>query len=127
MIPFRFLINPETPRHEFLFADVEKPWSTDVITETLTTESARCISFRLTWRDYRHVAKAIDREFIRGLNATFDDDDDDDDEDEDPSEIHDLMQGHFNHIAETKYGRLTDVTRNISLESMNLFRDMSDK
>lgn len=126
VIPFRFLINAETPRHGFLFADGEKPWSTDVITETLTTESAARISFRLTWGDYRHVAKAIDREFIRGSDAIFDDDDEED-EDEDPSEVHDLMQGHSNHMAEAKYGRLTDLTRNISPESMNLFRDVSDK
>ena len=98
----------------------------NVITETLATESASRISFRLTWGDYRHVAKAIDREFIRGPDAIFDDDDGDD-EDEDPSEIHDLMQGHSNHMGKKGYGRLTDLTRNISPESMNLFRDVSDK
>jgi hypothetical protein len=120
------LIDPETPRHGFLFADGEKPWSTDVMTDILATESASRISFRLTWRDYRHVAKAIDREFIRGPDAVFDDYDDDDDE-EDSSEVHDLMHGHSAHVAEIKYGRLTDLTRNVSPESMNLFRDVSDK
>ena len=120
------MINPETPRHGFLFADAEKPWSTDVISETLATESATRLSFRLTWQDYRHVAKAIDREFIRGRDAVFDDYDEDD-EDEDPSMVHDLMQTHSPHVAQVKYGRLTDLTRNISPESMNLFREVSDK
>jgi DEAD/DEAH box helicase len=96
------------------------------LTETLATESAARISFRLTWADYRHVAKAIDREFIRGRDAIFDDYDEDD-EDEDASKVHDLMQTHSNHTANVKYGRLTDLTRNISPESMNLFRDVSDK
>jgi DEAD/DEAH box helicase len=126
VIPFRFLINAETPRHGFLFADAEKPWSTDVLTETLAIESAARISFRLTWADYRHVAKAIDREFIRGQDAILDDYDGDED-DEDPSNVHDLMQTHSSHTAEVKYGRLTDLTRNISAESINLFREVSDK
>lgn len=129
VIPFRFLIDPETPRHGFLFADGEKPWSTNVMTDILATESASRMSFRLTWGDYRHVAKAIDREFIRGQDAVFDDYDDeaDDDEDENPFQAHDLMHGHSVHVAERKYGRLTGLTRNISPESINLFRDVSDK
>lgn len=126
VIPFRFLINPETPRHGFLFADAEKPWSTNEITETLVTESALRIGFALTWADYRHVAKAIDREFIRGADAVFDDYDGDDEE-EDPSELHDVMQGHSAHMGKRGYGKLTDLTRNITPESMNLFRDVSDK
>jgi hypothetical protein len=126
VIPFRFLINPQTPRHGYLFADAEKPWSTNVITETLSTETARRIGFKLTWADYRHVAKAIDRQFIRGRDAVFDDYDDDE-EDEDPSMVHDLMQTHSAHVGQVRYGRLTDLTRNISPESMNLFRDVSDK
>jgi DEAD/DEAH box helicase len=126
VIPFRFLIDPETPRHGFLFADGETPWSTNMMTDILAMESASRISFRLTWGDYRHVAKAIDREFIRGPDAVFDDYDDDND-DENPSEVHDLMHGHSAHVAEIKYGRLTDLTRNVSPESMNLFRDVSDK
>lgn len=96
------------------------------ITETLGTESASRIGFRLTWGDYRHVAKAIDREFIRGPDAVFDDYDGDE-EDEDPSEIHDLMQGHSGHMGKKGYGRLTDLTRNISAESMNMFGEVSDK
>lgn len=37
------------------------------------------------------------------------------------------MQGHSTPTAKKTYGRLSDLTRNISPESMNLFRDVSDK
>src|SRR5271167_1754706 len=94
VIPFRRMINPETPRHGLLFADKEKPWGTNVITKTLTTESEARIEFRLTWSEYRHIAKAIDRKFIRGDEALLDDDDDLDNEDGDLSMVHDLMQAH---------------------------------
>jgi hypothetical protein len=54
--------------------------------ETLAAESAVWISFRLTWRDYRHISMAIDREVIRDSDAIFDDYNEDD-EDQDPSKI----------------------------------------
>src|SRR5271169_1990990 len=109
VIPFRRMIDPETPRHGFLFADKEKPWGTNVITKTLTTESEARIGFRLTWSDYRHIVKAIDRKFIRGKDALLDDDDDDfDDEEEDGdlSTVHDLMQAHSRRIGDQKYAQL---------------------
>jgi hypothetical protein len=120
------LINPKILRHGFLFADAEKSWSTNVMTETLATENATRMSFHLTWRDYHHITKMIDREFIRDPDIILNDYDEDD-EDEDASKIHDLIQTYFNHMTEMKYERLTNLTRNMSPESMNLFRDMSDK
>jgi len=128
VIPFRHMVNPETPRHGFLFADKDKPWGTDVITKVLTTETEARIAFRLTWSEYRHIAKAIDRKFIRGEDADLDDNDDlDDDSEDDLSAVHDLMQAHSRRTGDQKYAQMSGITRQLSSESIDLFRNVSDR
>jgi hypothetical protein len=102
VMPFRFLINPETPRHGFIFADKDKPWTTAKVTKVLTRETEARVGFRMTSSDYRHIAIAIDRKFIRGANA----EQYDDEEDDDPEYAHDLMAAHSRHVAEARYARL---------------------
>jgi hypothetical protein len=78
------MINPNTPRHGFLFADDER-WTTSQLTDVMTRETANRIGFRMTTQEYRHVAIAIDRKFIRGRDAEADDDEEDE-------EAHDYNQ-----------------------------------
>src|SRR5438046_8089964 len=74
VVPFRVMINKETPRDGFLFGDHNGLWSTEHLTRALTRETSKRIGFRITTQDYRHIAIAIDRKFIRGQHAEADDD-----------------------------------------------------
>src|ERR1700727_2541888 len=120
IIPFRFMIKPDTPRHGFIFSDGPEPWTTGKITDVLTRETSTRIGFRMTTQEYRHIAIAIDRKFIRGWNAEADDDDEDDD-------AHDLMSAHSTKIAIQRYARLGGLTRSLSPEPISVFRGISDK
>ena len=71
IIPFRFMIDPLLARHGFLFADNNGPWSTERLTKVLTRETSKRLGFRMTVQEYRHIAIAIDREFIRGSSITI--------------------------------------------------------
>ena len=121
IIPFRFMINPNTPRHGFLFADSEEPWSTKQLTDALTRETTKRIGFRLTTQEYRHVSIAIDRKFIRGHDA------EPDAEDEDEDDVHDLMAAHSTKLATARYARMGGLTRSLTPESISVFRTISDK
>ena len=82
VMPFCFHINLETPRYGFLFTDKDKSWMTTKVTKVFVRETTAKIGFRITSSDYRHIAIAIDRKFIRGSNAEqYDDSEDDDPED----------------------------------------------
>jgi len=132
VIPFRMMIDPDDkfPGNGLLFADKEgKPWDTSVLTDTLTKETEKRIGFRMTWQDYRHISKAIDRKFIRVPGSRVEEDDEGlDDEDEgQPSAAHDLMQAHSVTTAVKNYARVTDLLKNMSTESIDIFRTVSDK
>src|SRR5437773_6751341 len=79
------MINKDIKRDGFLFGDHNGPWSTEHLTKAMTRETAKRIGFRMTTQEYRHIAIAIDRKFIRGKYADLDDDEEDDDD------IHDEM------------------------------------
>jgi hypothetical protein len=121
VLPFRFMIDTTTPRHGFIFGDVNGPWSTDQLTKTLARETGTRLGFRMTFQDYRHISTGIDREFIRGKDANLDEDDDNDDD------IHDLMAAHSSKLANARYARLGGLTRSLTSESIDLFRTISDK
>jgi hypothetical protein len=123
VIPFRFMIHPTTPRNGFLFGDDKGPWNADKITNQLTKLSTRILKFRMTMAEYRHIAVAIDRRFIRGIDLELDPDDDDDDED-DP---HDLMAAHRTKTALNLYSREGGLLRKMSAESIDIFRSIADK
>jgi hypothetical protein len=130
VIPFRMMIDPaEFPYNGILFADDKgEPWGTNELTDTLTKESEKRIGYRMTWQDYRHISKAIDRKFIRVLGSTIEEDEEGLDEDEErPSAAHDLMQGHSVSVAIKNYARMTDLTRNMSSESIDIFRQVSER
>jgi len=66
------MINKETPRDGFLFGDHNGPWTTEHLTRAMTRETSKRIGFRMTTQEYRHIAIAIDRKFIRGPYAEED-------------------------------------------------------
>jgi superfamily II DNA helicase RecQ len=117
------MIDDNMPRHGFLFADDKGPWSTEQITKTLTRETTTRLGFRMTVQEYRHIAIAIDRKFIRGSQADIYDDDDDDGEDD----VHDLMAAHSTKLANARYARMGGLTRSLTSESISIFRKISDK
>jgi hypothetical protein len=125
VISLKLLLNRDMPRHGFLFADNKGPWNADKISKIFIREIRSQIGFRMTSQEYRHIAIAIDRKFIRGIVAEEEDiNDDDDDEMED---AHDLMSAHSRRIAEARYARVGGLTKNLTSESIELFRNISDK
>ncbi len=120
IIPFRFLIEPNTPRNGFLFGNNKGPWETEKITKVLVNESTKMLGFRLTMADYRHISVAIDRKFIRGIDLELTEDDDEDDP-------HDLMAAHRTRTAINRYGRQAGLLQKLTTESMEIFGDIADK
>src|SRR5438477_5340159 len=100
------MINTETPRDGFLFGDQHGPWSTEHLTRALTRETSKRIGFRMTTQDYRHIAIAIDRKFIRRQHAEADE------EEEEEDDIHDEMAAHSTKVAIAHYARIGGLSRN---------------
>jgi hypothetical protein len=74
-------------------------------------------------QEYRHITIAIDREFIRGSSVEMDEED----EDEEDDDIHDLMMVYSTKLANTRYIRMGDLSKDLTPESINLYRIISDK
>ncbi len=126
VIAFRNMINPNIPRNGFLFGDSKGPWKTERLTEVLGKETQLHLGVRLTNRDFRQIAVAIDRRHIRP-GEVDDDEDDDDDDDNGDDNPHDQMTSHSSHVANNWYGILTNTTKGITPESIDLFRRISDR
>ena len=116
-------MDSDTPRNGYIFGNAEGPWSTDKISKVLARESGKCLGFRVTIADYRHISVAIDRKFIRKNEIDIDDDDDDEDEDD----ANDLMAAHRSKTAINRYGRQSGLLRKLSAESIDIFRSIADK
>jgi superfamily II DNA helicase RecQ len=74
---------------------------------------------------YRHLGKALDRQFIRGL-VDFNDDENDEDLN-DMDRVHDLMAAHSARIGNNKYGRDGNMLHGLSAHSIKVFRPISEK
>ena len=114
------MIDETMPYHGFLFGDVNGPWSTDKLTKALVRESTTRLGFRMTIQEFRHIAIAIDKKFIRGHDAEADEDEDDEDD------VHDLMSAHSSRIAIARYARMHDLLKGLTPESIDIFRKISD-
>src|SRR2546421_7968645 len=112
------MIDPLLARHGFLFADNKGPWSTEQLTKVLTRETSKRLGFRMTVQEYRHVAIAIDQEFIRGSSAEADEGD----EDEEDDDIHDLIATHSTKLANARYARIGGLSKGLTPESINMYR-----
>jgi hypothetical protein len=73
----------------------------------------------VTIQDYRHIAKAIDREHVRGLAG--------DDVDDTADDIHDLAAAHSSHTANHIYGIDASMLRSLTAQSINAFRKVTDR
>lgn len=110
-------------RHSFLFGNAEGPFKTEDLTDAFIRETQKRIGFRMTNRDYRHIVIAIDRKFIRPNEIRAEEDDEEDDDD-DPS---DQMATHSTRTANNIYARPQGLIRSLSPESIDIFRDISDR
>jgi len=117
------MIDPSLSRHGFLFTDDKGLWSTERLTKVLTRETNKRLGFQMTVQEYRHVAIAIDREFIRGSSAEADEEDEEDGDDD----IHDLMATHSTKLANARYARMGGLSKGLTPGSINLYRSVSDK
>src|SRR5579859_3737174 len=117
------MIDPSLARHGFLFADEKGPWPTERLTKVLTRETSKRLGFRMTVQEYRHIAIAIDWEFIRGISAEADEGEEGEDEDD----VHDLMAAHSTKLANARYARMGGLSKGLTPESINMYRTVSDK
>lgn len=122
VLPFMTLVDrgavPSSLR-SFVWADGNGVWDTPRVTKALTRETAIRLRLRVTFQDYCHIAKAIDREHVRGLDGDADDDDAD--------HIHDLRSTHTSSTADQIYGIDASMLRDLTARTMNAFRAVSDR
>ena len=102
----------------FLWVDEKGIWKTPRATKALVQESAGRLGCRITIQDYRHIAKAIDREHVRGLAG---------DVEEDGDQAHDLAAAHTPQTADAVYGIDASMLRSLSARTLLAFRTISDR
>ncbi|TMC15887.1 MAG: DEAD/DEAH box helicase, partial [Chloroflexi bacterium] len=129
VIPFRQLLNH---RHEttetqgFLWAsdtskNKSRTWGTQRLTTCLKRESGKELGMELTTSDYRHIAKAINRMYVRGLTRGMNEED----EEEEEEDADDLQACHGKEMADDVYGIRGDILRSLTERSISVFRDVS--
>jgi len=87
----------------------------------MTRVSAELLGVRITTADYRHIAKAINRKFIRSGGDNVDEDMDEEDIDE-ADAVHDLMAAHSAKTANLKYGQDGNMLQGLNNHSIDVFR-----
>jgi hypothetical protein len=91
--------------------------------KVFTRESSKRLGFRMMIQEYRYIMIIIDREFIRGSSVEMDEED----EDEEDDDIHDLIMIYSMKLANTRYIRMGGLSKDLTPESINLYRIVSDK
>jgi ATP phosphoribosyltransferase regulatory subunit HisZ len=81
---------------------------------------------RITIQDYRHIAKAIDREHVRRERAAGDEDEDGEAEAE-ADDVYDLAAGHTTETADAVYGIDAAMLRSLTSHTLAAFRAVSSK
>lgn len=121
VLPFVTLANREAippALRSFLWVDQKGLWQTPKATKCLADESSVRLGLRITIQDYRHIAKAIDREHVRGLIGDANDEIDD---------IHDLAAAHGSDTAENVYGIDASMLRTLTSRTINAFRNVTNR
>lgn len=106
----------------FVWVDAKGVWDTPRVTNCFTRESSARMGVRITFQDYRHIAKAIDREHVRGLDGDIDGD-----IDEEEDHVHDLASAHTSNTADNIYGIDASMLHSLSARTINAFRGVSDR
>ena len=101
-----------------LFGDEKGPWDTSTITDLLRKKTKSKLGFEITTQKWRQISTAIDRKFMRGVDLDLDNDED---------ISNDLMAGHSTQMAIARYGRLSGLLSEMSPESIDIFREISDR
>lgn len=121
VLPFTTLVDHEyIPKaaRSFLWADRNGVWKTPQATKVLVAETSIRLGFRITMQDYRHIAKTIDREHVRGVAA---------EEDEDADDVHDLASAHSTTTADNVYGIDASMLRSLTNRTLQAFRTVSSR
>ena len=71
-------------------------------------------------QNYGHIAIAIDRKFIRRQHAEADE------EEEEEDDVHDEIAAHSTKVAIAHYARIGGLSRNLTPESLDVFRSISN-
>ena len=108
---------PKRARY-FLWADEKGIWKTPRATKALVQESAARLGCRITIQDYRHIAKAINREHVRGLAGDIE---------EYGDLAHDLAAAHTPQTADAVFGIDASMLRSLSARTLLAFRMVSDR
>ena len=123
ILPFIQLFDPDisvAQSNGLLWADKEGyPWDTDILTESLSTESAK-FGMRLNTANYRHIVIELNREHVKGIFVSGNEMD----EQEDPD---DLQAAHSSSIASVHYAIRADLLRSLTSKSISVFREVSDR
>ena len=121
VLPFTTLLDrdhiPKAARC-FLWVDGNGVWKTPQATKVLVAETSTRLGLRITMQDYRHIAKVIDREHVRGVEA---------EEDEDTDDIHDLASAHSTTTADGVYGIDASMLRSLTNRTLQAFRIVSSR
>lgn len=108
----------------FLFSDGKGGcWQTAVQTNAMKEYTTQWAGFECTSQMYRHIAKAINREFIRGYIPDIGWDDDEQMNNAQMA-AHDLAQGHGLRITNTHYGLTSDMIEGLNPFTENLYRNV---
>jgi hypothetical protein len=107
VLPFTTLVERHaTPSalRSFLWVNGKGVWDTACVTKALTRETSIRLGLRITFQDYRHMAKAIDREHVRRLVSAY-----------------------TSSTADDIYGIDVLMLYSLSARTMNAFRAVSDR
>ena len=121
VLPFVTLLDRDhipKPARCFVWADGKGIWNTPRATKALVEQTSTRLGCRITIQDYRHIAKAIDREHVRGLAADADDEGDD---------MHDLAGAHCTVTADGVYGIDASMLRSLTARTLHSFRAVSER
>jgi len=126
IIPFREMIEPSVLKNDgFLFSNGKGGcWTTSIQTAAMVDFTERWAKFRCTSQMYRHIVKAIDREFWRG--ESVDDGRDDEQMIDEQMAAHDFMQGHSLQTANSKYGLTSALMQGLNPHTNSIYRNVSD-
>ena len=103
---------------KYLWSYNGSPVTTDAASKALGEMTNRHLGVRLTIQLWRHIAKAIDRDLIRGFTG-------DDFDEIDDTVVHDFQSGHRVGTAVHNYAVRADMLLGLSNATIQAFRDVS--
>jgi superfamily II DNA helicase RecQ len=131
VLPLVTLLDPDrlpASGRSFLWVDSKGVWKTPRVSKALSEEMALRTSVRINIQDYRHIAKAIDREHVRRPNSLDAySDGEDSDKGGGGDNAHDLAFAHSTDTAEGVYAIDSSMLRSLTSKTLRAFRIVSHR